>query len=999
MNTISAEIDMEIEENSLSEQTLNNNIESSEKLDIYSDFSSINDQSRVDPSGLSSGNKITGYFEPVPGENVISDDRDQAIVFNQEPVIDPQIGDILAYGYSNEFSPFSIKWEVVDILSPQEYVINYIYFNPDTLTEFVSDSYILNPYTRGFSASWDLFPYWLNPDELYLGAVVDVFYNGSNDGEVIGETTYSYYGEIVDVWILDDPREWQMYEKYYFVKDTGVLIATLDDSYNFYWEGTYISELSPSDEMHNLKQAVDFFEKNNTNFVIPILIHNTGHFAESSVTEVYVDGVFVTSRNLNLDGGEYFIWKVEWQPTSHGIYFVEVNTTVVTGETYIIDNYYSIDFSTYPPVQYFMYSTPFIWYDTYHSGQSLGLAGDDVCKSINLQFDFFFYDHFFSTIYIDSNGVLSFLELDSLTWNRWGIPTDWYNYIIAPFWDDLYASNNVYYRSTPDYFAVTYWYYITTSPGYFPVGTFEVVIHANGDIVFQYHYIEYDPGSIVGLSYGRDLSYYSLYTPSLDGASDFAILFSPSPYTSFFEVNAYNSISLDPLANAQVNIYDEADNLLKTGLTNIDGFYKVVAVPVGTYRIEVVADGYIPESQIEFVDMHEGNYLYFHLDPLPIREVLILSPTEGQTVEGGVVYIEFATSNTNDVVLVDMFVDDVWVANVTSLYSEHISVPIFENGTNVIRLEFLWADTSNAIVEISIESVDVIPLYVLEDGDYFILTVEFPDVELFIEQTLTFIWYSEFEINVTSTMRTYDASNTTQDQMQYYVRVNILNGYITDSDIPGFFYSNFALFNRITNETNVGDPFISSAWSDIVFIDGSMVWRSNEVWTITLMGGILLYIDKESGLMVYEELPASVNGPGFGFVQTNIYELDYDPYLLSEADYSYEYGTTGHLLTWHAYDEDPAIYEIYKDGELVETDTWSSGVPISCIIDDLAVGTYNYTVVVIDNKGNSVSDTVIVTVTAVIAEYNSLLKLLFLPTIICITLVLILKKRKILSTK
>ncbi|MCE7747964.1 MAG: carboxypeptidase regulatory-like domain-containing protein, partial [Candidatus Heimdallarchaeota archaeon] len=551
-----------------------------------------------------------------------------------------------------------------------------------------------------------------------------------------------------------------------------------------------------------------------------------------------------------------------------------------------------------------------------------------------------------------------------------------------------------YYRSTPDYFAVTYWYYITTSPGYYPIGTFEVVLHANGDIVFQYHYIEYDPGSTVGLSYGRDLSYYSLYTPSLDGVSDFAILFSPSPYTSFIEVNAHDSISLDPLANAQVNIYDETDNLLKTGLTNIDGFYKVVAVPVGTYRIEVVANGYIPESQIEFVDVHEGNYLYFHLDLLPIRELLIISPTEGQTVEGGVVYIEFATSDTNDVVLVDMFVNDVWITNVTSLYSEFICVPVFENGTNVIRLEILWADTSNAFVEISIESINVIPLYDLEDGDYFTLTVEFPDIGVFFEQNFTFIWYSEFELNVTSTMRSYYANGTTVDQMQYYVRVNILNGYITDSDIPGFISSHFALFNRITPETNVGDPFISSVWSDIAFIDGSMIWRSNEVWTITLIGGILLYIHKESGLFIYEEIPDSGFGPGYGLVETNIFELVYAPDLSAEEDYAYEYGTTGHSLTWYAYDAEPSHYEIYKDDELVESDAWYSGVPIIYNIDNLELGSYNYTIVVVDEEGCSVKDTVMVTVNPVIPEYSSMFGYLILSLIMCITLATIFKKRK-----
>ncbi len=74
-----------------------------------------------------------------------------------------------------------------------------------------------------------------------------------------------------------------------------------------------------------------------------------------------------------------------------------------------------------------------------------------------------------------------------------------------------------------------------------------------------------------------------------------------------------------------------------------------------------------------------------------------------------------------------------------------------------------------------------------------------------------------------------------------------------------------------------------------------------------------------------------------------------------------EYGSTGNTITWIANDLDPSNYELYVNGELQLTDTWSNS-SISIDIDDLAISVYNFTIVVADGSGNSASDTVLVTV-------------------------------------
>ncbi|MFQ5977717.1 MAG: ABC transporter substrate-binding protein [Candidatus Heimdallarchaeota archaeon] len=86
------------------------------------------------------------------------------------------------------------------------------------------------------------------------------------------------------------------------------------------------------------------------------------------------------------------------------------------------------------------------------------------------------------------------------------------------------------------------------------------------------------------------------------------------------------------------------------------------------------------------------------------------------------------------------------------------------------------------------------------------------------------------------------------------------------------------------------------------------------------------------------------------------------PTIDQPRDITYDEGTSGHRITWQPTDSHPYWYNITRDGTLVADDPWTGSV-ISVNIEGLAVGTYTYTLVVYDQHGNSVSDTVLVTVT------------------------------------
>ena len=86
--------------------------------------------------------------------------------------------------------------------------------------------------------------------------------------------------------------------------------------------------------------------------------------------------------------------------------------------------------------------------------------------------------------------------------------------------------------------------------------------------------------------------------------------------------------------------------------------------------------------------------------------------------------------------------------------------------------------------------------------------------------------------------------------------------------------------------------------------------------------------------------------------------LDYiTPTLSVKPNFNYSLGSTGNNLTFLASDNDPeAYYIIYKDGVSVQSGFLQTD-KVSYSVDGLALGTYNYTVLVQDRSGHKVSDT------------------------------------------
>jgi len=223
--------------------------------------------------------------------------------------------------------------------------------------------------------------------------------------------------------------------------------------------------------------------------------------------------------------------------------------------------------SLYPEIplnNYFMFEDyEYSWIDA--SGGTELILGDDDYAAIALPFSFTFYNQTFSTIYLCSNGYLSFTDTAPLQYSNVPFPSadPTHTYMIAPFWDDLLppAGGHIYYQSFGTYW-VAEWLDIYLFAGPL-LGSFQVVLYDTGEIMFNYDYIDHHSGYTCGLNLGVDTNYYNSYQDLNDLTDNFAILFT---YESF---DHDLSVSLDTPVNPEIgNSYVINATVTNTGLND-----------------------------------------------------------------------------------------------------------------------------------------------------------------------------------------------------------------------------------------------------------------------------------------------------------------------------------------------------------------------------------------------------------------------------------------------
>ncbi|MFX1441153.1 MAG: SBBP repeat-containing protein [Promethearchaeota archaeon] len=84
------------------------------------------------------------------------------------------------------------------------------------------------------------------------------------------------------------------------------------------------------------------------------------------------------------------------------------------------------------------------------------------------------------------------------------------------------------------------------------------------------------------------------------------------------------------------------------------------------------------------------------------------------------------------------------------------------------------------------------------------------------------------------------------------------------------------------------------------------------------------------------------------------------PIIIELADFQIDEGEPGSNVTWLVSDTNPDSYEILQDGVQVASGNWTDSIFIP--LHGLALGEYNFTLVIFDKASNSATDTVLVTI-------------------------------------
>ena len=625
---------------------------------------------------------------------------------------------------------------------------------------------------------------------------------------------------------------------------------------------------------HDLSLSLEAPEQSNPSETVLLnaTVYNKGLYNETGVTvRLFIDEVQVDSLTIPLlENGDSALLQSSWTPTVETLYNVTAIVDPVPGEATYINNILTQIVSIKFLKDYIMLEGTYDWYDAVANGVNLHVTGDDVYTVVPLPFTFPYYDEIFETAYVSSNGWLSFTNMYPYEYSNPDFPSDdpEYSYCIAPLWDDLQASDNIYLWSTADMVVIQFNNYELL--GGSDVGTFQVVLHASGLIEFNYLIVYTVYSATIGLNHGDGIHFNSYPDSSIIGSTEFGLQFTyvtPEHDLSASMIapeRAWVDVPVDITAVA-FNAGNHTEHNFHLALYfNGDLVDSVFISSLAPFSSESFVYEWTPSSPgyynfTVFVDLVPGEYsttnnartrLILVEEP---REFVILSPVEDEVVSGGTILIEYDAASLDTLIYIDVFVNDIYTLSVPHLERNEFMVPVFQNGTNEISVIALWEDMTTIGASVSFESVNVIPLLEPQPGDYYIWVYDYGTDRY--EMNYTFHdMDSEYVVEV-ELVETWYQDDIPQSSYYSTLYVNILNGYITfmSTNYNGahlFFMSCLDSPSNTGTIAEIGDCVVMHDWVDIYAISSFTIWNGYAVWILTnLEYGNQIQVFRNNGIV------------------------------------------------------------------------------------------------------------------------------------------------------
>ena len=170
---------------------------------------------------------------------------------------------------------------------------------------------------------------------------------------------------------------------------------------------------------------------------------------------------------------------------------------------------------------------------------------------------------------------------------------------------------------------------------------------------------------------------------------------------------------------------------------------------------------------------------------------------------------------------------------------------------------------------------------------------------------------------------------------------------------------------------NLGGTIMnSSASGDVngIYSIGGLVGHNDGTITNSSASGNICGMNDVGGLVGRNSEGTITNSVFSGLVTCDAI----NPTISSPSDASYELSSSDFLLSWTVSDSSGSgVFVLFRNGSEISSGSWLSGSTISTNLADLAVGIHNFTIQVTDVNGNSVSDTVSVTIQSVTTATTS----------------------------
>lgn len=255
-----------------------------------------------------------------------------------------------------------------------------------------------------------------------------------------------------------------------------------------------LSWLIPQDHDLKVSLTAQRFLELGRSMLINATIQNRGLSNEMNVEFfILVNDTLIYHTIIDLLAGKFSQISFLWTAAELGSYNITAYAAPVPGETHTMDNIAT------KWVHVFFYKRFHVPHEWVGGGVPMHWHGDDLCWEYTLPFSFPFYGIPYETIYISSNGLLTFDKPVASPVN--GISELADKMAIAVAWDDwvTFYPYDVYVWEDSTHVGIR-WY--VSSYDYSVVANFEVILSIDGVIQFNYAFCSGNVTATIGISNG-----------------------------------------------------------------------------------------------------------------------------------------------------------------------------------------------------------------------------------------------------------------------------------------------------------------------------------------------------------------------------------------------------------------------------------------------------------------------------------------------------------------